>query len=381
MDQEAPSTADPNKDDGGGLDVTEGPRSNHNTESSSNLVIRDELNLKEFAMRLLSFPVDDFVNHPKVTAQECLVLCHAALMYMSRHTNPCLRVSTPVNIVGDIHGQFHDLLRYFDGLGQPPATRYLFLGDYIDRGKYSIEVMMLLLCLMMLYPDSVYLLRGNHEAANVCLRYGFKDELYQRFGEEKGIQVLRGFLRCFQWLPLSAVVGRQIFCCHGGISPSFSLPPFLDCDQDACVEALNSMDRPYEPPQFGVHCDLLWADPQHNVIYDHFQITGEKTKINWAPTKRGCSFLFSSEALDSVLQQFGVSFVVRGHQVAKEGFHVLLNRHCVTVFSAPGYSGTHDNNGAVLQIEKGKINPRKPGAFYVLKPVPNKPFDNLFWKG
>ncbi|PAA71372.1 hypothetical protein BOX15_Mlig022352g3 [Macrostomum lignano] len=343
--------------------------------------ITAEMNLNELIIRLMSFPADEYSSHPNLTADECLTVCQLAINFLSSDTAICLRVQSPVNIVGDIHGQFHDLLRIFDRLGQPPKSKYLFLGDYIDRGKYSLEVIVLLLSLMLVYPNSVYLLRGNHEAANVCCRYGFKDEVMQRFGNETGTSVLMGFLRCFQWLPLAGLINQQIFCCHGGISPTFELEPYRSSKPVSAITSLNSMRRPFEPPQFGAACDLLWADPMPYPQFCLFKAGDQPAKVHWTPSKRGCSYMFSLEALESALHSFGAGLLVRGHQVAQEGFMSHLNRRCITVFSAPGYSGTHTNAGAVLQIDKDKINMRKPGSFFVLRPVENKPVTGLFWVG
>uniref|UniRef100_A0A1I8FFT4 Serine/threonine-protein phosphatase n=1 Tax=Macrostomum lignano TaxID=282301 RepID=A0A1I8FFT4_9PLAT len=276
--------------------------------------ITAEMNLNELIIRLMSFPADEYSSHREPDPDECLTVCQLAINFLSSDTAICLRVQSPVNIVGDIHGQFHDLLRIFDRLGQPPKSKYLFLGDYIDRGKYSLEVIVLLLSLMLVYPNSVYLLRGNHEAANVCCRYGFKDEVMQRFGNETGTSVLMGFLRCFQWLPLAGLINQQIFCCHGGISPTFELEPYRSSKPVSAITSLNSMRRPFEPPQFGAPatcCGRTRCRIRSSAC----------SKPETSPqNKRGCSYMFSLEALESALHSFGAGLLVRGHQVAQEGF-------------------------------------------------------------
>ncbi|PAA67561.1 hypothetical protein BOX15_Mlig030637g1 [Macrostomum lignano] len=240
--------------------------------------VLQNVDLKDLANRLLTFDTEDVENHVPLTAAECLSVCHMAMEAM-RSTDICIHIKTPINIVGDLHGQFHDLLRIFDALGQPPESRFLFLGDYIDRGKYSLEVMTLLFVLMLLYPNSVYLLRGNHETANICCRYGFKDEIGQRMVRIQAHKVLGGFVRTFQWMPMCAIIDGQIFCCHGGISPNFMLQPFnLRGGQQANVQALNECKKPVEPVRPGILCDIMWSDPIGTAFSAQFSQSSETLK-------------------------------------------------------------------------------------------------------
>jgi serine/threonine-protein phosphatase PP1 catalytic subunit len=158
----------------------------------------------------------------------------------------CLSVPAPLNIVGDIHGQFTDLLQFLKKGGDPSRHRYLFLGDYVDRGPHSVEVMTILLCLKNLYPETVFLLRSNHETRDVSLLYGFYDECKARYSEDLWNQ----FNEVFQFLPLAAVVADRIFCVHGGISRELR-----------SVADIQRLGRPLNVPEFGLIVDLLWTDP------------------------------------------------------------------------------------------------------------------------
>lgn len=162
-----------------------------------------------------------------------------------------IEVNAPINICGDTHGQYSDLLRLFEIGGFPPESNYLFLGDYVDRAKQSIEVITLALCYKIKYPESFFLLRGNHECASLNRIYGFYDECKRRYS----VKLWRIFADCFNCMPVAAVVEDKILCMHGGLSP--------DLDHLSQIFDLN---RPTDVPDEGLLCDLLWADPDTNVM-------------------------------------------------------------------------------------------------------------------
>lgn len=126
-----------------------------------------------------------------------------------------LRLSPPVKVVGDIHGQFHDLIRIFNCCGYPPYSNYLFMGDYVDRGEKSLETILLLLCYKIKYPENFFMLRGNHESANITKIYGFYDECKRRL---KNPRMWKNFIDVFNTLPVAATINDKIFVftedCH-----------------------------------------------------------------------------------------------------------------------------------------------------------------------
>lgn len=235
-----------------------------------------------------------------------------------------LSLKSPLNICGDIHGQYYDLLRLFSMGGFPPSTNYLFLGDYVDRGKQSLESICLLLAYKILYPENFFLLRGNHECSNINKMYGFYDECKRRFS----IKLWKMFSDCFNCMPIAALIEKKIMCMHGGLSPEMKR-----------VEDLDRIFRPIEVPDTGMLCDLVWSDP-------------DKTAKGWIRNDRGVSYAFGKDILKGFLKKNKLDLICRAHQVVEDGYEFFGNKQLVTVFSAPNYCGEFDNNGAMISVGK-----------------------------
>lgn len=247
-----------------------------------------------------------------------------------------LKLQAPIKICGDIHGQFRDLLNLFDFAGFPPETNYLFLGDYVDRGKQSLETICLLFAFKIKYPNRIYLLRGNHESASINKIYGFFDECKRRFN----IKVWKYFTDAFNCLPISAVVSDRILCMHGGISPSLKN-----------LQQIERISRPTEIPDDGLLCDLLWSDPEKNIQ-------------GWGENDRGVSVTFGSDVLREFLDTTDLDLICRAHQVVEEGYEFFADQRLVTVFSAPNYCGEFDNAGAIMNVDQDLTC-----SFQILKPM------------
>lgn len=271
-----------------------------------------------------------------VSESQLLSLIHLAQeAFQSEPT--LLNIPSPINVVGDLHGQYTDLLRIFDAIGHPPHQRYLFLGDYVDRGLNSIETVSLLMTYKVLYPNHVYMLRGNHESAEICRVYGFYAECRHRFS----IRLWRKYTECFRFLPIAAVIEKRIFCAHGGISPSLN----------GHLDDLNKLERPLTIGNKGVVTDLLWSDPDPKVE-------------GWALNARGISFTYGPDIIKEFLTRHNLDLIVRAHQVVEDGYKFVADRRLVTVFSATNYCGEFDNCGGVLLIDKALTC-----SFKILKPL------------
>ncbi|CAN7090984.1 unnamed protein product [Brassica rapa subsp. narinosa] len=144
------------------------------------------------------------------------ILCDQAKAILVEEWN-VQPVKCPVTVCGDIHGQFYDLIELFRIGGNPPDTNYLFMGDYVDRGYYSVETVSLLVALKVRYRDRLTILRGNHESRQITQVYGFYDECLRKYGNAN---VWKHFTDLFDYLPLTALIESQVFCLHGGLSPS-----------------------------------------------------------------------------------------------------------------------------------------------------------------
>jgi serine/threonine-protein phosphatase PP1 catalytic subunit len=250
-----------------------------------------------------------------------------------------LEIAAPVNICGDTHGQYADLLHLFDMGGFPPQSNYLFLGDYVDRAKQSIEVITLCLCYKLKYPESFFLLRGNHECASLNRIYGFFDECKRRYS----VRLWRTFADCFMCMPVAAVVADRILCMHGGLSPDL-----MNLSQ------IFEIRRPCDIPDEGLLCDLLWSDPEQ-------QIPG------WGYNARGVSYTFGHDVIGEFLEANKLDLICRAHQVVEDGYEFQANRKLVTIFSAPNYCGEFDNAGAMMCVGKNLTC-----SFKILRPLSHK---------
>eukprot|EP01083_Nonionella_stella_P046283 123908_1 len=247
-----------------------------------------------------------------------------------------LELGAPIKICGDIHGQFNDLLRLFEYGGFPPESNYLFLGDYVDRGKQSVEVVSLLFAYKIKYPENFFILRGNHECAGINRIYGFYDECRRRYS----VKVWKQFCNTFNCLPCTAIIDDKIICMHGGLSPQLS-----------SVDQIQNISRPCEVPDTGLLCDLLWSDP-------------DVDQSGWNENDRGVSFTFGIDVVHEFLNRHDLDLVVRAHQVVEDGYEFFANRELVTVFSAPNYCGEFDNAGAMMTVDDTLMC-----SFQILKPA------------
>jgi len=212
--------------------------------------------------------------------------------------NPLLELEAPIKIVGDIHGQYHDLLRLFEYGGTPPESNYIFLGDFVDRGKQGLEVITLLLAYKVKYPDNFFMLRGNHECASITRIYGFYDECKRRHN----IKLWKSFCDCFNCLPVCALIDDKIMCMHAGLSPELN-----NFDQ------IRKLVRPTDVPDTGLICDLCWGDPDKDIA-------------GWAENDRGVSFIFGPDVVSSFLQKHDMDLIVRSHQVVEDGYEFFCKK-------------------------------------------------------
>ena len=250
-----------------------------------------------------------------------------------------LIIDAPLNIFGDIHGQFSDMIHFLELTGLPPNQKFLFMGDYVDRGNNSIEVCALLFAMKIMYPKNINILRGNHECPEVNSMYGFLTECESRFGNE-GKNVFNKINEVLCILPLCAIINEKIFCVHGGISPHLKK-----------VEDINKINRFTKIPDGGLLCDLMWSDPNNS------------TDV-WGTNSRGISCTYNVRAVETFLNNNNLQLICRAHQLVSDGYKFSHNNKLITVFSAPNYCGNCGNDGAVMKISEDLVC-----SFIIIKPT------------
>ena len=265
-------------------------------------------------------------------------LCEKAKEILKKEPN-VVQVKTPVTICGDIHGQYFDLMELFKIGGNAPDTNYLFMGDYVDRGYYSIESVSLLLCLKVRFPNRITLTRGNHESRQITQVYGFFDECMRKYGNSN---VWKYYTDLFDYLPICAVVDNSIFCLHGGLSPSIET-----------LDNIKMLERFQEVPQEGPMCDLLWSDPED--------------RFGWGMSPRGAGYIFGHDISEQFNRTNKLSLISRAHQLMMNGYNWAHDRQVCTIFSAPNYCYRCGNQAAIMEVDENNKQ-----TFLQFDPSPNQ---------
>lgn len=256
-----------------------------------------------------------------------------------------LKLKDPITVVGDLHGQYFDFVKMLEVGGPPGDTQYIFLGDYVDRGSFSIEVLALIFALKIKFPKRVWMLRGNHECRQMTAFFNFRDECEYKYDAT----VYDAIMDVFDTLPLAATINGKFLAVHGGISPDM-----------VKLKDLNAVDRFHEPPREGIHCDLIWSDPMED---KEGQPPPKKGAQQWIPNEvRGCSYFFTFEASVGFLQKNSLLSVIRAHEAQVEGYKMHKTNPAtgfpsvITIFSAPNYCDCYNNKAAILKFDNNTLN-------------------------
>ncbi|TBU15831.1 PP2A-like protein phosphatase [Ordospora colligata] len=252
------------------------------------------------------------------TRSEAMMLINDVKIVFASEPN-VIQIQAQVNVVGDVHGQFYDLLNMLDLMGDPSIQQYLFLGDYVDRGYDSVDLILLLFTYKILYPDKIHLLRGNHETRMLSAVYGFRDECIRKYD----ITTYWRFCDAFQYLPIAAVVSGKYFCVHGGLVPGITL------------DFITSIDRVGEITELS---NLLWSDPDEEPGY--------------RKNPRGAGYLFGEDTIDDFLESNRFSHVVRSHQLVNDGYKSFFRDKLFTIWGAPNYCYSSGNVACVMAISE-----------------------------
>jgi len=275
----------------------------------------------------------------KLKESDIKYLCDESIKLLNVEST-LLKLNSDIYIAGDIHGQYYDLIKIFKHIGTPAKKKYLFLGDYVDRGIYSIETYSLLLALKIKYPENIYIIRGNHESDWLNETYGFKRECIKKYN----YKVWTYFTNTFNYLSLAALIDNKIFCIHGGLSARLNK-----------INGIKTVKKPYRiEEKDSLVTDLVWNDPDD-------KIDGYKPNSD-----RGIGFLFGKNSVTRFMSNNNIDLICRAHEVVDEGYKFMFNNKLVTIFSAPHYCNNYDNKGAIMYV-----NLKLECNFIIFNPVKN----------
>ncbi|KAK9769246.1 putative Calcineurin A CNA1 [Seiridium cardinale] len=291
----------------------------------------------------ITFLKQHFYREGRLTEEQALWIIRKGTELLRAEPN-LLEMDAPITVCGDVHGQYYDLMKLFEVGGDPAETRYLFLGDYVDRGYFSIECVLYLWCLKIHYPKTLWLLRGNHECRHLTDYFTFKLECKHKYSEA----IYEACMESFCCLPLAAVMNKQFLCIHGGLSPELHT-----------LDDIRNIDRFREPPTQGLMCDILWADPLEDFGQE------KSSEFFMHNHVRGCSYFFSYPAACAFLEKNNLLSVIRAHEAQDAGYRMYRKTRTtgfpsvMTIFSAPNYLDVYNNKAAVLKYENNVMNIRQ----------------------
>lgn len=302
---------------------------------------------------------DHLLKEGRLWKKDAIKLVQTASALFKDEPN-LLRLRDPITVCGDIHGQFFDLMRLISTGGKPARTKYLFLGDYVDRGQFSTEVVFFLFAHKIMYHRTFFMIRGNHECRHLTQFFNFRDECIYKYD----LEVYDSVMSAFDNLPLAATINHKFLCVHGGLSPDIST-----------LKEILEINRFIETPREGPFCDLLWADPYDdqpkavNPEDEHLvSVQSEQPLTTWFAYNeaRQCSYVFGIDATKQFLKRNKLTAIVRAHEAQVDGYKFSMTKgqipRVVTIFSAPNYCDVYRNKGACLQFRDDQLKIRQFGS-------------------
>lgn len=257
---------------------------------------------------------------PSFSAAEIEALADATLATF-KDAHAVIEIEPDIHIIGDVHGNFFDLVRILASLGDPFNKSFLFLGDFVDRGTFSLDVVLFIFTMRCMNPSQVHFIRGNHEFRDLNHNYGFRAEIMERFESDALWERIN---QVFDYLPFVAIINKDTICVHGGFGPSTNM------------DAVRAIKMPLQLCQPEIITDLVWSDPGHGT--SQFLRSG-----------RGLGSLFGRVQLLQFLRDGGFVRMVRGHECVN-GIKRKWNKLLVTVFSTSNYA-EHGNLAGMLHID------------------------------
>eukprot|EP00732_Lithocolla_globosa_P004092 Lithocolla_globosa_v1_NODE_3596_length_1626_cov_144.644812.p1 type:complete len:464 gc:universal NODE_3596_length_1626_cov_144.644812:1550-159(-) len=291
----------------------------------------------------LEFLKNHLFREGRISPSQALYIVETAAQVLRQEEN-LIEIEAPLTVCGDIHGQYYDLMKLFEVGGNPATTRYLFLGDYVDRGYFSCECVFYLYALKIWYPKTIMMLRGNHECRHLTDYFTFKMECTHKYS----LELYDAIMTSFDCLPLAALMNKQFLCIHGGLSPELNT-----------LDDIKNLDRFREPPAYGIMCDILWADPLEDFGSE------KKDEFFTHNNTRGCSYFYSYNAVCAFLERNKLLSVIRAHEAQDTGYRMYRKSKStgfpslITLFSAPNYLDMYNNKAAVLKYENNVMNIRQ----------------------